>query len=54
MDMHEHSYFHDYLADKHLYVKAMMLELDWEIINQRFEKANRIADIMQPKHMRGQ
>jgi len=52
MDMHEHAYFHDYLADKQLYIKAMMLEFDWEIINQRFEKANRVADILQPKSAR--
>lgn len=49
MDMHEHAYFHDYLMDKQLYVNAMMLELDWQTINARFEKAERVGDILQPR-----
>lgn len=49
MDMHEHAYFHTYLGDKELYVAAMMKELDWEIINARMERADRVANILQPK-----
>lgn len=49
MDMHEHAFFHDYLANKELYVTAMMLEFDWEVINARFERAERIANIVNPK-----
>jgi superoxide dismutase, Fe-Mn family len=49
MDMHEHAYFHDYLGDSRLYVNAMMLEFDWEVINARIERTERVSGIMQPK-----
>lgn len=49
MDMHEHAFFHDYLGNKQLYVNAMMLEFDWEVINARFERAERVGNILQPK-----
>jgi Fe-Mn family superoxide dismutase len=48
MDMHEHAYFHDYLGDKLLYVGNMLKELDWIVVNERFEKAHRISKILQP------
>ena len=49
MDMHEHAYFHDYLGDARLYVNAMMLEFDWEVISARIERTERVAGVMQPK-----
>jgi len=46
LDMWEHSYYRDYLRDKKTYVHAMMKELDWEIIEARVKKADRIAKVM--------
>jgi Fe-Mn family superoxide dismutase len=46
LDMWEHSYYRDYLKDKKTYVHAMMKELDWETIEARVKKADRIAKVM--------
>ena len=37
MDMWSHAYFHDYGTDKKSYVYNMMKELNWDIIEARFE-----------------
>lgn len=44
IDMHEHAYVKDYLTDKQSYLIAMMRELNWEVINERFKKAESIAE----------
>jgi Fe-Mn family superoxide dismutase len=49
LDMHEHAYFHDYLGDARLYTAAMMREFDWEVINARMERTERISQILQPR-----
>ena len=46
LDMWEHSYYRDYLIDKKTYIHAMMKELDWEVIEQRVKKADKIAKVM--------
>ena len=46
LDCWEHSYYRDYLRDRKTYVHAMMKELDWEIIEARFKKADKIAKVM--------
>jgi len=46
LDMWEHSYYRDYLRDKKTYVHAMMKELDWETIEARVKKADKIAKVM--------
>lgn len=46
LDMWEHSYYRDYLRDKKTYIHAMMKELDWEIIEKRVKKADKIAKVM--------
>ena len=46
LDMWEHSYYRDYLRDKKTYIHAMMKELDWEVIEQRVKKADKIAKVM--------
>lgn len=46
LDMWEHSYYRDYLRDKKTYVFAMMKELDWEVIEARVQKADKVAKIM--------
>lgn len=43
LDMEEHAYYRDYLKDKKLYVYAIMKELNWEVIEKRFKKAERIS-----------
>ncbi len=46
VDMHEHSYFKDYRTDKKSYLTAMMRELNWNVINERFTKAESIAQVL--------
>ena len=45
MDCWEHAYHRDYLNDKKAYVYAMMKELQWEVIEDRVKKAEKIAKI---------
>lgn len=45
LDMHEHSR-RDYLNDKKSYVTAMMQEFNWNVIDERFERAEAIARIV--------
>jgi superoxide dismutase, Fe-Mn family len=44
MDMHEHAEFRDYLDDKKSYLIGMMRQLQWGIIEERFKRAERIAE----------
>ena len=46
LDMWEHSYYRDYLRDKKTYIHAMMKELDWEVIENRVKKADKISKVM--------
>ena len=46
LDMHEHSYFKDYQTDKKSYVIAMMRELNWNTIEERFKKAESLHEVM--------
>lgn len=43
VDMHEHAYHRDYLTDKKSYLVAMMRQLKWDAIEDRFKKADAIA-----------
>lgn len=45
-DMWEHAYFRDYLTDKKSYLVAQMRELNWEVIEERFGKAESIAQVI--------
>ena len=45
LDMWEHSYFRDYLTDKQKYTFAMMKEFNWEVIEKRFERAEKLAKV---------
>jgi len=40
------SYFRDYLNDRKSYIFAMMKELDWDKIESRIKKADKVAEIM--------
>ena len=46
IDVWEHVYFRDYLDDKKSYVYAMMKELQWDVIEERFKRAEKIAGAM--------
>jgi len=41
------TYFRDYLGDRKSYIFAMMKELNWDVIESRFKKADKVAEIMQ-------
>lgn len=46
LDAWSHSYFRDYLVDKSSYVTAMMRELNWVAIEERFNKVEKIAEVI--------
>lgn len=46
VDMWEHAYSRDYLTDKKSYLIASMRELNWGIIEDRFKKAESIAQVV--------
>jgi Fe-Mn family superoxide dismutase len=43
----EHAYFRDYLSDRKTYVYAMMKEFNWELIERRVKKAEKVKKIME-------
>lgn len=44
LDMWSHAYFRDYLADNSSYITAMLRELNWVTIEERFNKVEKIAE----------
>lgn len=46
MDVWQHAYYRDYLKDVNSYMNAMMKQLRWSIIEKRFEKADKILNIV--------
>jgi Fe-Mn family superoxide dismutase len=46
LDMWEHSYYRDYLNDKKAYVFAMMKELDWDVVEKRIKKVEKIGKVL--------
>jgi len=46
IDMWQHSYYKDYLKDSSMYLTAMMKQLRWEVIEKRFQKADKILQII--------
>lgn len=46
MDLWQHAYYRDYLKDADAYLSAMMKQLRWPVIEKRFEKADRILNII--------
>tara|TARA_Y100000034_G_C6862967_1_gene392970 strand:+ start:471 stop:1169 length:699 start_codon:yes stop_codon:yes gene_type:complete len=45
LDCWEHSYYRDYLNDRKTYIFAMMKELDWDVIEKRVKKAEKIGKV---------
>jgi len=46
MDVWQHAYYRDYLKDVNSYMSAMMKQLRWPVIEKRFEKADKIINIV--------
>lgn len=46
VDMWSHSYFMDYQTDKKKYVRDMMQELNWKIIEDRFIRAEKLLEAL--------
>lgn len=46
MDMWQHSYYKDYLKDSKTYLVAMMKQLNWNVIESRIEKADKILNVI--------
>jgi len=46
VDCWEHSYYKDYLKDRKTYLYAMMKELNWKTIENRFNKAEKINKVV--------
>lgn len=46
VDMWEHAYYRDYLNDKKSYLVSQMREFSWKVIEERFNKAEKIAQVL--------
>lgn len=46
LDMWAHSYWRDYLEDKQSYVTAMMRQIDWNVVEERVTKTEKIAGVL--------
>ena len=46
VDCWEHTYYRDYLKDRKSYVFAMMKELRWSRIDERFDKVDKMTKVM--------
>ena len=46
MDVWQHAYYRDYLKDVNLYSKAMMKQLNWQVIEKRIKKADKILAVI--------
>jgi len=45
VDCWEHTYYRDFLKDRRSYIFAMMQELNWDKIEERFEKTERLSKV---------
>lgn len=46
VDMHEHAYYRDYLTDKKSFLVAQMKEFNWNVIEERFLKAESLHEVL--------
>ena len=46
MDVWQHAYYRDYLKNVKMYTAAMMKELNWKVIENRFIKADKILQVI--------
>jgi len=49
VDMWEHAYYRDYLNDKKSHLIARMREFNWDVIEDRFKKAESMAQVLKVK-----
>lgn len=49
VDMWEHAYYRDYLTDKKSHLVARMREFNWVVIEDRFSKAESMAQVLKVK-----
>ena len=47
LDVWEHAYYRDYLDNRRAYVFAMMKELNWDLIERRVQRAEKIGKVLQ-------
>lgn len=45
LDMWEHAYYKDYLNEKKKYIYAMMKEFNWEVIEARIKRADKLGKL---------
>ena len=45
MDMWQHAYYKDYLKDSKTYLIGMMKQLNWKVIDERFQRAEDIGEV---------
>jgi Fe-Mn family superoxide dismutase len=43
MDVWQHAYYRDYLKDVKTYTYAMMKQLNWNVIESRIQKAEKVS-----------
>lgn len=46
LDMAEHAYYRDYQNDVDTYIRAMMKEIDWDVVEERVKRSEIIAKAM--------
>lgn len=46
LDVSEGAYYRDYIGDRKTYIIAMMKELNWDTIEDRFKRAEKIAKVL--------
>ena len=46
MDMWQHAYYKDYLKNSKTYLVAMMKQINWNVVESRFEKADKILNVI--------
>lgn len=46
IDMFSHSYFRDFDIDKKSYIVTMMRQIDWNIVEERVERCEKIASVL--------
>ena len=46
LSVQERAYFRDYLNDRRKYIFAMMKELNWNLVEMRIRRADKLAKIL--------
>ncbi len=46
IDTWSHAYFRDYLTDRQSYLVAQMKEINWQVVEERMSKSEKIADVL--------